>query len=174
MGNVGEGWGLGVALLWLRWVEQEDGRRAERLAGSVVPGSLREHPGLERHPGGGRAVRVVGGGERMGQHDGRADAPVAAHDLVDEFWRLAKRVVAGIKELDRRAKNAGGAGRLVLPHRLDLVELLSLPPGPGGLTSLAAAQAHDSDGPSPRGGQGHAAPASPSPTPPHTTHPPDT
>src|SRR5215510_2282623 len=97
----------------------------------------------------------------MGQHNGRADAPVAVHDLVDELRGLAKRVVAGIEEIDRRAKNLGCAGRLGPPDRLDLVELLSVPPGPRGLTPLAEAQAHDSDRRTACRGDGHRAACSP-------------
>jgi len=69
LGDVQEDLRLKVALLWLVRLEKEDGRRAERLARSVVPGCLRERPGLERHPGGGQVVRVVRVGERMGQHE---------------------------------------------------------------------------------------------------------
>src|SRR5260221_9608626 len=73
----------------------------------------------------------------------------------------AMRVFTGIGDPERRAKNDGGASRLVPPDRLDLVELLALPPGPGGLTALAEGQAHDGDGRSACGRKGHGAASSP-------------
>src|SRR5205823_12220934 len=63
LGDVKQHLGLEVTLLRLVRFEQEHRRRAERFAWCVIADGLRQHPRLQRHPGGRRVVGVVGRSE---------------------------------------------------------------------------------------------------------------
>jgi hypothetical protein len=124
-------------------LEVEHRRRPDHVALAGHAGRLGEDTGLHRDLARLRVVEVVGVGRRVGQHDARLHAPVEVDQPVDQLGARLERIVAGVEELDLGTEHLGRLLAFAAPSRLDLVEVVPLPPQPRGLATLAEAQAGD-------------------------------